>query len=389
MKLSSTISRRLLFAGIFLSALGQSVAAIGFTLLAAQTGSSLALSSVLMANLLPGILLGLVGGHLVDHTARAWWWPTSLLVSAIAYGVMALAPTWPVIVGASALVSTMSALLGTTSRKLVTHYATDSERAAGTLTGIAGIADIAGVALGGLGIGANALSLLLSFNALTLVLFAGAGFLVSTPQALSPDMSPAPKGFFDGLHILNRKEVFGWSGIFLLIGTVLGTSLDDISNVFVLVNIIGLDPLRFGITSACWATGIIVGGFLCRRFRLAPLQVMSFSSLTMGLVIGATNVFIPGFYLLVAMFLLGSTANGCFNASVCSTIMKGVPGHAQGRAWAAFRWIVNLSLMTGYVAGALWGADHPRALGVLGGSGAVLVALWFWTRWLLNDWSRR
>lgn len=91
--LSSKTALRLLMLGMFVSAVGTSLSSMGFFLLAAQTGRSPLLAAVLVANLLPSILLGLVGGYVADRylreDARARY-PWATLPIGVAIGVVGI-----------------------------------------------------------------------------------------------------------------------------------------------------------------------------------------------------------------------------------------------------------------------------------------------------------
>ncbi|WP_326503398.1 hypothetical protein [Rothia nasimurium] len=108
--LPSKTALRLLMLGMFVSAVGTSLSSMGFFLLAAQTGRSSLLAAVLVANLLPSILLGLVGGYIADRYLTWWLWPLSLLFTAGIMTTMAITLRWEVIIAGCALMSSCTAL---------------------------------------------------------------------------------------------------------------------------------------------------------------------------------------------------------------------------------------------------------------------------------------
>lgn len=56
-------------------------------------------------------------------------------------------------------------------------------------------------------------------------------------------------------------------------------------------------------------------------------------------------------------------------------ILSSVPEHQQGRAWAGFRWVVYVCLLSGYALGAALGPQYALHLMAYGGSALVLCAL--------------
>ncbi len=373
--LKNSASLRLLFLGIFLSALGASLSSIGFSLLAAQAQQSSLLAGVLLAHLLPSVIFSLPGGHVADKKLRWWWWPVSLLATALVTTLMALNLSWPVIIAGSVFNSSCLALVGPVAQKLVAAYSEDSARAGSQLATAQGSATVLGVALGGLSFAAGALQIILLADAAAALILAMIALVVATPEAIRIEQSDGPKGIFAGLVMLKSPKVFGSLGLVLIITTVLSTSLDDVSGVFALTHALNLSPYEYGLTSAAWALGIVLGSFNGRYLQANPLKKYPWTALPIGIAIAAVGLFAPGFQTIMVLFLAGGAGNGCFNAVGNRIILSSVPKNQQGRAWSAYRWIIHVLLLVGYLAGAVFGADYPLELMAWGGSSLVLCAL--------------
>lgn len=83
----------LLLTGSLISSVGDRFAAIAYALFAVSVHSSGLLSAVFTAELVPPLLLGLVGGVVTDRFLRRWLWPTVLTLQAACFVGMSQADT--------------------------------------------------------------------------------------------------------------------------------------------------------------------------------------------------------------------------------------------------------------------------------------------------------
>lgn len=111
--------------------------------------------------------------------------------------------------------------------------------------------------------------------------------------------------------------------------------------------------------------GALFGGLAPHRFAM-PLAAVG-----MGAMI-ALPALVP-----VASFGVGGVCNGVFNTAVATAIWTRVAPSEHGRAWAAFRWMVTCCLLTGYVSGAVAGAEGARVLVLVSGVAAALAGAMF------------
>lgn len=366
----------LLLAGMLVSACGDDMAAVAFSLRAAQTGASGLLAAILVAQSLPAVLLGLLGGVVVDRHLRWWWWPLSLLAQAGLFGVMALALQPAVIVGCVALVSAISSVTGPVASKLVAHHSDDPARVGGHLAAIAGLSQTIGYAAGGIAFGANGLTVLLVANAISFVVLAAAGVVAARGQVVL-DEAPASHwvDFAAGFRRLASRAVFGRGGLVLVVGTVLATSIEGVCGVFALTHAAGWPASQVGLTWALWGVGVILGSQFGRRVTHHPRVLLAAGPVLMGASFCLVAGLLPPFWMAAPLYLVGGAANGGFNAAVSALILGGVPEVEQGRAWAAFRWIVTVAFLLGYGVGGLLGARHAVAGLALSGGTALALGL--------------
>ena len=363
----------MLLGGILVSAFGDRLAAIALALFAAQIGNAGFLAAVLLADAVPAICLAIVGGIVADRYLR-WWWPSGLALQAICYSIMGLSGHPSILIAGILILSTTNSTLGPVSMKMLTAVSPGVEtKSAKALATIQGLAGILGVVAGAVGMQWAPVSILLFVNAGTFGTMTVVALLVADRDLNSAVRSRRLQGGVFGFQILSRPDVFGVSGVALIGGTVLATSLESVSGVFVLTGFVGLSNVEYGIVVVAWAVGIIVGS----RFASPEKRVLLLGapSVAMGLVF-LMVVWMPLPTMVVGMvFLLGGFANGVINAQIASVLMSCVALDAQGRAWAAFRWMVNVGLIVGYVVAGAAAADKAREVVAVSGALAVGVGV--------------
>lgn len=370
---STPFKLKLVLGAVFLSSVSESMVSIAFGLKAAAEGQANLLSAILLASLLPQVLLGLWGGKLADTAIRWWWWPLALIFQALVYGVIALCTVWPAIILGTLAVSTVTALVGPVARKLANHHSTDPQGTGSWMSMIAGLAGVMGLAVGGLLVGQGLVQALLVTSSLELFCVALLACAVSGRDALAVEATEAT-GALLGFRILRSPQLLGRAGFLFLICCVLGTSLDDVVSVFVLTGHLHLSDTVFGFVSGCWALGIIIGSLLSPKIPAQhPIQVLIAGGMIMGAGIFSIAWLLPTAPGAAGIYLIAGAGNGVFISLMNSSIMGRVAEHQQGRAWAAYGWLVKICLLLGYLAGGLWGSAAPRELMLASGS-IVLVA---------------
>lgn len=365
---STPFKLKLVLGAVFLSSVSESMISIAFGLKAAAEGQANLLSALLLASLLPQVLLGLWGGKLADTAIRWWWWPLALAFQSLIYCAIAAWTIWPAIILGTLAVSTATALVGPVARKLATHYSTDTQGTGSWLSMIAGLAGVLGLAVGGLLVGQGLVQALLLTSSLALFCVALLAFAVSTRDALVVEARET-KGALLGFRILSSPQLLGGAGFLFLVCCVLGTSLDDVVSVFVLTGYLHLKETVFGLVSGCWALGIIMGSLLSAKIPAhRPVLPLVASGMLMGAGIFSIAWLLPTALGAAGIYLVAGAGNGIFISLMNSTIMSRVAENQQGRAWAAYGWLVKICLLLGYLTGGLWGSTVPRELMLTSGS---------------------
>src|SRR5882724_2321096 len=169
-----------LIGGGFASAVGDQVAAFAFVLYAVSVHSSGLLAAILVVELVPGVLLSLIGGVVTDRYARAWWWPAVLLGSAGVFAALGFVGS-PVLivalVGVSAALSSAVGSIGSVVLRQVTGE-TAWSAAARRSAALGGLATVLGTAFGGLAYATTNRGALMLVDAGTFVALAAIALVV-------------------------------------------------------------------------------------------------------------------------------------------------------------------------------------------------------------------
>jgi MFS family permease len=136
---------------------------------------------------------------------------------------------------------------------------------------------------------------------------------------------------------------------------------------------------NFGLISACWTGGVLVGAWLLAR---PAARARGDGNLVRGvlLMLGACCAVLPisatvgAVGWLFPLWIIGGVFNGGLN-TFSAVVMGGrVPEHARGRAFAALNGAVQGAAMFGYLAGGLLVGHVPTRPLVAGlGIGGMLV----------------
>ena len=368
--------------GAFVSSIGDRFAAVAFALYAVSIHSTVLVAAVLAAELLPGLLFGLVGGVVTDRYARAWWWPVALGAQAVCFVALASTVSPTSIVVFVALSSLVAAMLGPVGAVILREVAGASGQAVAVRrsTALGGVASVVGT-LGAGAAYAVGLPTLMLVNAGSFAVLAVAGW--SAARGVRIGGAPAVPGFGPtlrdatvGFRRLVSAEVFGRPG-FALIGMVMfGTSLEGVVGVFYFRDRLAMSATLYTVVLAAWFVGMIVGASVPIRPTHA-LAALPISAVAMGLAVAAPAIVAYPLTPLLG-FVVGGFGNGVFNSSIGVVIYGRVAKTEQGRAWAAFGLMASVTVLAGYLGGALAGAGNARWMLLAAGLLPIAASLVTW-----------
>jgi hypothetical protein len=366
----------LLLGGGLVSMVGDRFAVIAYALLAAERGRPGFLSAIFAAEMVPTLLLALVGGVVTDLFLRRWMWPAILLVLAGCFAAMALRPSEVVIVTLVAVVNTCAALIGPVGaaaarRSVAAEAVAELTRWQAVSQGVAtGV----GVLLGAVTFSLASISAMFLVNAVSFVVLAIVGAVairgldLGGPRSSQRMHGEALRGFV----LLFGPEAFGVVGVALILCVITGTSLGGVVEVFLFRRVLHASPVVYGVAFAAWALGLTLAPLLAPRLRFGWRVVLPVSAILMGVALGLP-VLTGSAAASILGYLVGGLANGAFNREATTVLYSVADVHEVGRASAAFGLLATACALLGYLAGALPGEAHTRAMVLASGVAPALA----------------
>jgi MFS transporter, DHA3 family, macrolide efflux protein len=311
----------------------------------AETGSSLAVAYVGLAEFIPTVGVGLLSGALVDRLDRRRVIIVSVLGRSAAMAALVLALELlgfhlVLIVAASAVFALCATFFAPGSQALLPEIVAKEhlDRANGlfesseSVVGIAGNA-VAGVLILAVGavpsLGVDALGYLV---AALFIVWMGATTTLSGPDR--PPAEPLLHQVREGLRYLGRT--LGLLEI-TLISLVLNFLFSFVLTFFVVytADLLHGSALVYGVLEALLAAGWGLGGLLVGRFRLTRFtgRLAAASGIADGVAVLGL-VFVPVVPVALAVFLAIGVVQGVTNVAWLSTVQAIVPERLQGRYFA-------------------------------------------------------
>ncbi|AGH51570.1 major Facilitator Superfamily protein (plasmid) [Sphingomonas sp. MM-1] len=304
----------LVLAALTVSTIGDEITLLTLMFRTAENAPSYAVPALLIAELLPGLIAAPWAGRLIDRRDAA-----RILVAAsvLQAGVIALIAHHPVLtlVGAAclsllftissaatfALIPLLANALGMTLARA--NSLLEIVRSLGMLAGpVAG-----GVLVGWIGSRAALLADAASFGLLALVVLASG--LRRAPERGDVEERTL---FADYLPLLRNRRVMVVTGALSL--EVFATAIADVAFVFLVTVTLASGPTTFGVLTALWAGGMLIGAAMAEKVIGHRVGLAAFGT---AAVMGATMLLIGlapiGFAIVALAFILGGGANSIHN----------------------------------------------------------------------------
>ncbi|MDW5329126.1 MFS transporter [Plantactinospora sp. KLBMP9567] len=368
------------------SSCGDFLAATSLALALQSAGAGgLAVSGVMLAATLPLVLLAPLTGRLADRmdsrTLLVWAGAGQAVVcAALAFAgntVLILLLAALLACGLAVTQPTLAALLPEMVRR------DDLPRASAINLTAGSVGILVAPALAGLLVGQFGARIPLLLDAGSYLALIAAGLLLRTrrggrrPTGAAGGASPAPTAPAWRL----RRDPLLWAMVAAIAATVAGVGAVNVIEVFYVRETLHSSTAMFGLVSAAWTAGMLVGAWLlagtARRARddgarvTGVLGMLGAACLLVGL--GAT---VPAAGWLVPLWLVGGVANGGLNVFSNLVLANRVPPEARGRAFAAQGAAIQGAGMFGYLAGGILLAGFPPRplVAVAGLAGLAVVA---------------
>ena len=375
----STWGFRVIVAGSAVASIGTAVTAIALVLDAAVIGSAVIVAAVFLAQYLPPMLLSIRVGKLVDRANPKTIWILALVCEAGALLIAAAVPILLVRVGLLAIAAVMSVASASAWFVLIPSVAglDRTERANGIVTMASSLAGAIGPGIGAVlhEVWGTEWVLVLD-GATSLILAAVVWRIVSVRHLASVDTARV-----DSEDSGRSARIFTADSLLrplmlIAAGVMFGTSLEGVASVFYLREVAEGDDIVYGATLSAWAFGAIAGALVAAAKYPALTHAMR---LVLGGVVMACGIVvsaaIPVVAVIFTVYLLGGLGNGYFNTALRNVIHARVSSARHGQAWATFTALSQMCIISGYLLGTPFAADHGRVVVLAAGIVPLIVAV--------------
>ena len=368
------------------SELGNALAVVALVLRMHDSGGGAGwVAAVLLADAVPIALLSPVAGVLVDRFDNRRLIVAASLVQVGLCTALAFTSSTAAILALVAMLGACTALTGPAWGALARRMVVPEALAGvfGLQQTLSALALVAGPALGGLLMGAYGPRVPLLVDAATFLAVTGAAVAIRVRRR--PDAERAARGadatsprMRDGFVLVWRDRplaaVLAMLCAFILVGEVV-----NVAEVFLVRDALGASATAFGIVSAAWAVGLLIGGVLggTRSSAVQQLRAVLGSALVLAVASGLAGT-VPSVGALVALFLVGGVANGVLGVCAMAWTMLRVDDAVIGRVGAALNGVTRMSgILALAIGGLAVGLLEPRLVFGLSGAAGVAVVLAF------------
>ena len=175
--------------------------------------------------------------------------------------------------------------------------------------------------------------------------------------------------------LLGNRRVMVVTGALSL--EVFATAIADVAFVFLIIMTLKSGPATFGVLTALWAAGMLVGAALAERIIGCRIGLAAFGT---AAIMGATMLLIglaPVSLVIVGIaFIAGGGANSVHNVAVRTLLQSECPPADHGKVAAIYGAVTRTAAIGGYVVGGFFVPhDAPSAylVGGLLGVGAGII----------------
>lgn len=366
--------------------LGDDLAIVALTIRVQElTGSGLAVSALLIAELLPRLLFAPLGGLIIDRLETVRVLVVASIIQAGLAASLAFVEALPGLLVLSFLLGTAAAVSNPAIFALV-PLAAGEERVPEANARLE-LARYAGGAVGPLLAGVLSARLGTRFALLvdagTFLVIAGCAAALRLRRAAAPlGQSDAPPLAREGIAFIRGDPVLQLTFVVLALSVVFA-AIDNVAEVFFAKDVLRAGDIGYGALLTAWILGMIVGATLtARRIRPAGLG----AAIPLAAVVGggavAVAAALPALPLALAMFVVGGAANGLENAGMRTLMHRRTPEHLRGRVFAAYAGLLSGAQIAALgMGGVLVAVAGARGSLLVAGAGSVLVGaigfLWY------------
>lgn len=375
-----------------LGVVGDVAAITALGLWCVDSATTSALTTLHLADLLPGVFLGFLGGAVLDRFKKPSIWVAGLLIQVVLYVALAMRFDFAMAVTVTVASSIVSVLYGSAAFVYSQELAgpTDAPRAAKYNMVCCTVGSVLGFGVVAACYEPLGIEKMMLVNAATFALLAaGAAMLLrshgdnahsdgteadtaTNPEADSPTSA-------ENSSATTLVGAFSLVGLSTIVAVIFGTSLESVAGMFVLRDRIGMPPWQVAAASGVWTVMIVAASAMVPstvgNTKGGRLALLGLSAAISGVGIGLVGALLPPAIVVAALYALGGCGNGAFNTVMMVGISRGVAATHQGRAAGTFRSVTSAALVTGILAGGLVSLLSPRTAVVLAGTLPLAVGI--------------
>ena len=365
------LTRERSFRSLFLATLGSglgtwlALVALQIDVLRETDHSPAWISALLIADILPMLVLGLVAGPLVDRLSRRGVMIGADLVRLAVFATLPFATNAVTIIALAAVAGAASGFFRPAVYSGLPNLVSDADlpRANSLLQTIDNSTWAVGSLAGGALVAAEGPHLAYALNALTFLV--SATLLARIPQRLLQEAKAPTRGHWrdlaDGFVLVRRSRalltvLFAWS-----VGMI-ANAFVNVGEPFLATESFSAGSFGLGLMMACAGLGLAMGAFLAGAWieeRGLP-NVYGASLGLMAIGVGGAAA-APNVWVASACVVISGAGNG--SAIVCNALLvqRGTPDRLRGRAFTVLMSSTTVMLTAGMVvAGRLTHAVGPR-----------------------------
>jgi MFS family permease len=372
---------RRLLAARTVSHVGDGIALIALVLLVqGGRGTGTSVGALLLATSIPRFL-GPIAGAIVDRVEQRSLMVACDLGQAAIFGTIAwLQPSFPVLLGLVALASVFDTLFAPAGRSALPALVRPEQlmRANAWIGMSLNIQVAAGPVLGGLLVSWLDVRGAIAANALSFVL--SALFLLGLPPLRAPAGGGEARGFLavgmDGLRFAWRNRVVRTLIVALFVGVAFA-GLDDVALVFLVRETFQRSPLAFGLVTAAYGVGMLLGSLGLSWKGTAAAAGTVF---LLGWVASGVGAVLTGIAPLIALVAVGQAIAGVGNAvevvAIDTLVQRSVPREMLGRVFGLVGTAAPAGHSLAFAAGGfLVDFTSPRTVFLIAGLGVLVVLI--------------
>ncbi|MBV2150303.1 MFS transporter [Sphingobium yanoikuyae] len=369
----------LVLAALTVSTIGDEITLLALMFRTAEKAPAYAVPVLLIMELLPGLIAAPYAGRLIDRRDAA---RILVMASALQAGIISLIAHYPTFtLAGAALLSVLFTISSAATFALIPVLASGLgmtlARANSLLEMVRSLGMLAGPVAGGVlvgWIGSRNTLLVDAFSFALLALVVMGSGLRRKPQRGDHEEQTL---FADYLPLLRNRRLMVVTGALSL--EVFATAIADVAFVFLVMVTLGSGPTAFGMLTALWAGGMLIGAGLAEKVIGHRIGLTAFGTAT---VMGVTMLLIGlapiGFAIVAVAFILGGGANSIHNVAVRTLLQSECPPADHGKVAAIYGAVTRTAVIGGYVAGGFFVPNDAPTAYLVGGLLGVAAGVIGW-----------